>query len=173
MIAEESLNCRAKSVEACFIRDIEKLTEEQIFLVMRDKLWPYSLEDESLDSSPFSLQRFRVAHSDNILAVMVDAESAEQGAAELCFDIAIGSTSGATLCVRALAGGEAVVVEGRSAGVLADVARSFSCQQHPALGGNRLWRIVLVRLGDILPHSFVLRLQAGREGCFEGSINLV
>lgn len=161
-----------KSLEVCFVRNIETLHEQQIFLVMRDKLNPHSLEDERLESSPFSLLRFRVAHSDRAFALMVDAEPAAEGDDDLCFEMRLTSESGEHVVV-ARAGGEQALVDG----CVAEGVKSFSSRQHPQLGGKRKWRVVTLPMA-LLGRSaarvgLTLKVEGERSGSFEGEMEIV
>lgn len=161
-----------KSLEVCFVRNIEALQEQQIFLVMRDKLPPHSLEDESLESSPFSLLRFRVAHSDKAFALMIDAEPAAEGDTDICCELRF-VAAGVEHVVAAQAGGELVLLDG----CVAEGVRSFSSMQHPALGGKRKWRVVMLPmalLGSAAePVTLSLAVDDVRCGRFEGELKIV
>lgn len=148
------------------------LQEQQIFLVMRDKLSPQSLEEQHLSSSPFSLLRFRVAHSDRSLALMVDAEPRDMEDRELLFTIGWHG-GGREYSLEALAGGERTLLNG----VESDVVRSFSSVQHPSLGGNRKWRVVLLPL-EFMEQSdgcitLSIDVQGDTHGSFEGVLKIV
>lgn len=163
----------AGRVEARFVRNVEALSEEHVFLVMRDKLLSHSLEDKSMEWSPFSLLRFRVGHSDAVLALMIDAEAEDSEDRELCFSLRM-TLGGEELVVEALPGGERIAIQGMEC----TEPRSFSSLQHPSLGGKRKWRIVLlplgpcgVEVGSAIPFS--LRVEGQREGFCEGVLEIV
>lgn len=159
--------CPEAHLEALFVRNIEQLQEQQVFLVMRDKLSSQSLEDESLVSSPFSMLRFRVAHSDRYFSLMVDSEASDAEDCELLFTLQL--VAERELTIEALAGGEQVSGGG---------VRSFSSQQHPSLGGGRKWRIILLPLESVACRGckslrMSINVRGEREGSFTGVVELI
>lgn len=130
-------------VEVCFVRNIELLHEQQIFLVMRDKLAPHSLEASHLATSPFSKLRFRVAHSDTAVALMIDAEPQAGASEELDVELQLRSVE-----QDCSVGYNSRDEKSAEASHGTAVPYSFSSQQHPDLAGGRLWRIVLLPLGE-------------------------
>lgn len=162
-------------VEVRFVRNIEHLHEQQIFLVMRDKLEPHSLEESHLATSPFSKLRFRVAHSDSALALMVDAEPQEGMSGAL--DVVLQLRSVERDCQLSYDSRQGVS-EGSEACHESLLPCSFSSQQHPDLAGSRLWRIVLLPLGECALVSgkraeFSLAVSGEYEGQLRGEFYFV
>lgn len=69
---EKRRNQRTQT-EVCFVRKLELLTQNQLRLVMRDKIAPLAVGgEESLQRAAYAM--VRMAHSDEALAVMFDVE---------------------------------------------------------------------------------------------------
>lgn len=158
-------------VEVRFVRNIELLHEQQIFLVMRDKLEPHSLEESHLATSPFSKLRFRVAYSDSALALMVDAEPQEGMAGALDVELQLCSAEcGCQISYDSRQG----VSEDSETCHESLMPCSFTSQQHPDLAGSRLWRIVLLPLPSYpVKASFELAISGDYKGLLSGYFDFV
>ena len=100
---EKKLN-RKQLFEICFVRQLELLHNDQLRLVMRDKIAPLMVGgDDSLQRAAFAA--VRVAHSDEALAVMFEVEAAHSVGTmkasfqmqEKCFSVEI-SSDGEKMC---------------------------------------------------------------------------
>lgn len=64
-----------RHIEAPFIRNIERLRESEIRLVMRDRLESHPIDCVNWPSFPYAPRAsFRIAHSDEVLAIMFEVE---------------------------------------------------------------------------------------------------
>lgn len=64
-----------RSLEVRFIRNIEQLAENDLRLVLRDKVAPTPIDCVNWEEFPYAPRvEFRVAHSDNAFVVMFDVE---------------------------------------------------------------------------------------------------
>ena len=64
-----------RHIEAPFIRNIERLRESEIRLVMRDRLENHPIDCVNWPSYPYAPRAtFRIAHSDEVLAIMFEVE---------------------------------------------------------------------------------------------------
>lgn len=91
-------SCHRAQTEVCFVRNLELLHNDQLRLVMRDKIAPLMVGgDDSLQRAAFAA--VRVAHSDEALAVMFEVEAAHSVGTmkasfqmqEKCFSVEISS----------------------------------------------------------------------------------
>lgn len=74
-------NSRRKHIEVCFVRNLETLHEDDLRLVLRDKIAPVSETDAE------GLSQVRVAHSDDALAVMFDVAVSEERSVGFAFSV--------------------------------------------------------------------------------------
>ena len=64
-----------KSLEVRFIRNLEQLGDNDLRLVLRDKIAPEKIECVNWEEFPYAPRvEFRVAHSDDAIVVMFDVE---------------------------------------------------------------------------------------------------
>ena len=64
-----------RHIEALFIRNIESLRNDEVRLVMRDRLEPYPIDCVNWEAYPYAPRvNVRVAHSDTALALMFEVE---------------------------------------------------------------------------------------------------
>ena len=62
---------KPKNIEARFIRNIERLRDDEIRLVMRDRLESQPIDCVNWSEFPYAPRvSFRIAHSDDALAIM-------------------------------------------------------------------------------------------------------
>lgn len=74
MERKEKKHNHRPQIEVCFVRNLELLHDDELRLVMRDKLAPLVVGgDDSLQSDAFAA--VRLAHSDEALAVMFEVEA--------------------------------------------------------------------------------------------------
>ena len=66
---------KPKNIEARFIRNIERLRDDEIRLVMRDRLESQPIDCVNWSEFPYAPRvSFRIAHSDDALAIMFEVE---------------------------------------------------------------------------------------------------